>query len=108
MNLSSVRDSPCTGTRIENPYTRSSGSGVGWGGGGGGGGGFQGVRTPLLGHDVGFLTLGPKLDPPCFACRPKMDPPPLSKILDPPLTRDIALIYVFSLFTVKELENDIA
>ena len=27
------------------------------------GGGGQGVRTPLLGHDVGFLTLGPKLDP---------------------------------------------
>ena len=41
-----------------------------------GGGGVQGVRTsPLLGHDVGFLTLGPKLDPPpFFACRPKMDP----------------------------------
>ena len=31
-----------------------------------GGGGVQGVRTPLLGHDVGFLTLGPKLDPPPF------------------------------------------
>ena len=30
------------------------------------GGGVQGVRTPLLGHDVGFLTLGPKLDPPLF------------------------------------------
>ena len=27
-----------------------------------------------MGHDVGFLTLGPKLDPPFFACRPKMDP----------------------------------
>ena len=28
-------------------------------------GGAQGVRTPPpLGHDVGFLTLGPKLDPP--------------------------------------------
>ena len=28
-------------------------------------GGGQGVRAPpLLGHDVGFLTLGPKLDPP--------------------------------------------
>ena len=42
------------------------------------GGGVQGVRTPppppFLGHDVGFLTLGPKLDPPpFFACRPKMD-----------------------------------
>ena len=33
-------------------------------GGGGGPGGVQGVRTPLLGHDVGFLTLGPKLEPP--------------------------------------------
>ena len=29
----------------------------------------MGVRTPppLLGHDVGFLTLGPKLDPPPFS-----------------------------------------
>ena len=44
-------------------------------GGSRGGGGVQGVRTPPLGHDVGFLTLGPKLDPPpFFACRPKMDP----------------------------------
>ena len=51
-------------------------------GGSRGGGGVQGVRTPppLLGHDVGFLTLGPKLDPlldpppPFFACIPKMDP----------------------------------
>ena len=44
--------------------------------GGGGGGGGGGSGPPLLGHDVGFLTLGPKLDPPFFACRPKMDPPP--------------------------------
>ena len=40
-------------------------------------------------HVVGFLTLGLKLDPlldhPCFACKAKMAPPPLSKILDPPL-----------------------
>ena len=28
-----------------------------------GGGGGGGVRTPLLHHDVVFLTLGPKLDP---------------------------------------------
>ena len=45
--------------------------------GGSGGGGVQGVRTPppLLGHNVGFLTLGPKLaPPPFFACRPKTDP----------------------------------
>ena len=49
-----------------------------------GGGGSRGSGPPLLGHDVGFLTLGPKLgpllDPPpfFFACRPrpKMDPPP--------------------------------
>ena len=27
------------------------------------GGGVQGVWTPLLCHDIGFLTLGPKLDP---------------------------------------------
>ena len=39
---------------------------------GGGGGGGPGDPPPLLGHDVGFLTLGPKLDPPFFACRPKM------------------------------------
>ena len=33
------------------------------------GGGVQGVRTPPpLGHDVGFLTLGPKLDPPFCEC----------------------------------------
>ena len=41
------------------------------------GGGSRGSGPPLLGHDVaivGFLTLGPKLDPPFFACRPKMDP----------------------------------
>ena len=29
----------------------------------GGSGGGQGVWPPLLCHDVGFLTLGPKLDP---------------------------------------------
>ena len=28
-----------------------------------GGGGSRGSGPPLLGHDVGFLTLGPKLDP---------------------------------------------
>ena len=42
------------------------------------GGGVQGSGPPpLLGHDVGFLTLGPKLDPlldPTFFCRPTMDP----------------------------------
>ena len=40
-----------------------------------GGGGSRGSGPPpLLGHDVGFLTLGTKLGPPFFACRPKMDP----------------------------------
>ena len=40
-----------------------------------GGGGQGSGPPPLLGHDVGFLTLGPKLDPPpFFACRPKMGP----------------------------------
>ena len=29
----------------------------------GGGGGSRGSGPPLLCHDVGFLTLGPKLDP---------------------------------------------
>ena len=44
----------------------------------GGGGGSRGSGPPPLGHDVGFLTLGPKLDtpPPFFACRPKMQWPP--------------------------------
>ena len=30
------------------------------------GGGSRGSGPPLLGHDVGFLTLGPKLNPPPF------------------------------------------
>ena len=42
--------------------------------GGSRGGGSRGSGHPLLGHDVGFLTLGPKLDPALFSCRPKMDP----------------------------------
>ena len=47
-------------------------------------GGGKGAGPPFLGHDVGFLTVSPKLvpllDPPPFwACRPKMDPPPLFK-----------------------------
>ena len=58
---------------------------------GGSGGRGQGVwtHTPLLCHDVGFLTLGPKLDPrlaPFFLLVDLIwTPPPLSKILDPPL-----------------------
>ena len=32
------------------------------------GGGPGGPDPPLLGHDVGFLTLGPKLDPPLLFC----------------------------------------
>ena len=48
------------------------------------GGVAQGVRTPLFGHDISFLTLGPKLDPLLdppffFAWRPKMAPPPFQK-----------------------------
>ena len=54
------------------------------------GGGVQGVRPPFLAHDVGFLTMGPKLDlllaPPFLAhdvgfltLGPKLDP-----LLDPP------------------------
>ena len=48
-------------------------------GGSGGGGGPGGLPPPFLCHDVGFWTLGPKLDPrlpPPFACRPNLDPPP--------------------------------
>ena len=44
-------------------------------------------RSPLLAHDVGCLKLGSKLDPPPFACRPKLDPPPPSKIQHGPLRR---------------------
>ena len=57
----------------------------------GGGGGSRGSGPPLLCHDVGFLTLGPKLDPrlaPPFLLVDLIwtpPPPPLSKILDPPL-----------------------
>ena len=53
---------------------------------------MAGPEPPFLAHDVGFLTLGPKLEPflgppVCFACRPrsKMDPPFFAKILDPPM-----------------------
>ena len=42
-------------------------------------GGARGSGPPFLTHVVGFLTLGPKLDPLLdplfFACRPKTDPP---------------------------------
>ena len=44
----------------------------------GGGGGPGGPDSRLLAHDVGFFTLVPKLDR-------LLDPPPLSKIMDPPL-----------------------
>ena len=48
-----------------------------------GGGGGRGSGPPFLAHVVGFLTWGlkldPLLDPPCFACRPIMAPPPLLK-----------------------------
>ena len=37
--------------------------------------GARGSAPPLLGHDVGFLTLGPKLDP-------LLDPPPLFLLVD--------------------------
>ena len=46
---------PSSGTR-QNHHPVSGGSR--------GGGGPGGPDPPLLGHDVGFLTLGPKLDPP--------------------------------------------
>ena len=43
------------------------------------GAGSRGPGPPFLAHVVSVLTLGPKLDPlldpPFFACRPKMDPP---------------------------------
>ena len=41
----------------------------------------QGVRTPLFGPICRLFDIGPKLDPLLdpgfFACRPRMDPPPL-------------------------------
>ena len=65
--------------------------------------GGRGSGPPFIAHVVGFLTLGLKLDldPPgtsFFACKPKMDPPPLSKILDPPLIS----IVIFQLQTFLE------
>ena len=61
-----------------------------------GGGGSRGSGPSLLCHDVGFLTLGPKLDP-------RLAPPPfllvdliwtpLSKILDPPLLNKTCRLY---------------
>ena len=40
-------------------------------------GGPEGPDPPFWGHDIGFLTLGPKLDPLLDPpCRPKIDPPP--------------------------------
>ena len=42
---------------------------------------------PPLAHDVGFLTLSPKLDPPPFAWRPNKLAPSLSKVLHPPLCK---------------------
>ena len=51
------------------------------------GGGSRGSGPPFLAHDVGFLTLDPKLDPllppPLFFLL--VDGPHFSKILDPPL-----------------------
>ena len=76
-----LSDAPYTGTVLSDaPYTYRNGAfycaitGADPGGGG--------VPTPFLVHYVGFLTLGPKLDPswtPLFSCRPKMDPPPFEK-----------------------------
>ena len=42
-------------------------------------GGGQGARTPLLGHDVGFLTLGPKMHPLLFLLVDLRCPPPFLK-----------------------------
>ena len=55
---------------------------VSWADPGGGG-----SRPALLCHDVGILTLGPKLDPrlPPLLLVDLIWTPPLSKILDPPL-----------------------
>ena len=39
---------------------------------GGGGSRGSGPPPPLLGHDVGFLTLGPKFDPPPFCECPRV------------------------------------
>ena len=70
-----------------------------------GGGGVQGVRTiPFLAHVVGFLTLGPKLDPllepPVFACRPQNKMPPLFKKswIRPCYSQFCGVISIHSLF----------
>ena len=50
------------------PYGSSNGSG-----------GARGSGPPLLGHDVAFLTLGPKLDPPFLLVDLRWTPPPFQK-----------------------------
>ena len=59
--------------------------------GSGGGGWALDPPPPLLGHDIGFLTLVPKLDPP-FAWRPDSWTLPLPKILHPPLHHHYLLL----------------
>ena len=60
--------------------------------------GGAGVWTPPLLAPFWLFDIGPKVGPPpgphLFACRPKM-PPPLSKILDPPLyTQDLVNLLI--------------
>ena len=60
-----------------------------------GGGGSRGSGPPpLLGHDVGFLTLGPKLDP-------LLTPPPFFLLVDlrwPPLKQSWILPWTYRLY----------
>ena len=62
----------------------------------GGSRGLSGARTPLFCPRCRLFNIGlkggPLLEPPFFSCRPNMDlPPPLSKILDPPLSCHIPI-----------------
>ena len=61
-----------------------------WGGDLGCLSGLTGWRHSCLdqAHSQPFSTS--QLGPPFFACRPKMDTPPLSKILDPPVSRHVS------------------
>ena len=65
-------------------------------------GGSKGGASPPppLAHVVGFLTLGPKLDPLFLPVDLRWTPPPFSKILDPPHNIIVTLRLTPSIFVL--------
>ena len=65
----------------------------------GGGGGPGGLDPPPFVPRCRLFNIGPKIGPPSgppfFAYRPNLDPPPLSKILDPPQVLVVVVIVIF-------------